>query len=284
MRRAGDETRRDAGAEDPEHEDRKRAEHGRKRLLDGDVAAGEGSSKGAEQGRTDADDDGEHHQFDAGGNHVAEHAFGKECGLVPQRERHKHEARKRRQLEFEDGDEELDRENEEGQEHDEPGDHQHGDLHEVFEEGDRADEVADFRQERLRRVKARRRDKAGTHQIGGADRSAGGAQAKTSEGIEDDIREKGEIVQDEGEGADIKHLADQRRDDRLVVGQGPEKPGKRDVDPDQDGREEGDVRRQQAEAGIDIADERIRELIDDVEVVHRLCPLVSAAYRRRRRP
>src|SRR3546814_12904122 len=41
-----------------------------------------------------------------------------------------------------------------------------------------------------------------------------------------------------------------------------------DIDGDQDRGEEGDVACQQTEARIDIGDEGLRELVDDVEVVH----------------
>src|SRR3546814_4141467 len=40
------------------------------------------------------------------------------------------------------------------------------------------------------------------------------------------------------------------------------------IDGDQDRGEEGDVACQQTEARIDIGDEGLRELVDDVEVVH----------------
>ena len=65
---------------------------------------------------------------------IAQHTLGQERGLVPQRERHQHEAGQCRQLEFQDGDEELHRQDEEGEHDDEPGDHQHEDRHEVVEE------------------------------------------------------------------------------------------------------------------------------------------------------
>jgi hypothetical protein len=47
-----------------------------------------------------------------------------------------HEAGQRRQLEFNQGDEELDRENEEGEQHHHPREEQHRDLDEVLEERD----------------------------------------------------------------------------------------------------------------------------------------------------
>ena len=93
-----------------------------------------GRIRRAEQRGADADDDGQHHQLDAGGDDVAEHAFGQEGGLAEQGERHQHEARQHRQLELDDGDEELDGQDEEGQQHDQPGQHQHGDGDEVGEE------------------------------------------------------------------------------------------------------------------------------------------------------
>src|SRR3546814_8345266 len=60
----------------------------------------------AKETRADADDDREHHHLDAGRHDIAEDALGEERGLVPEREGHQDEAGQRRQLEFQDGDEE----------------------------------------------------------------------------------------------------------------------------------------------------------------------------------
>ena len=74
----------------------------------------------AEERRADADDDGQHHHLDAGGDHIAKHALGQKRCLVPQRERHEHETRQRRQLEFQHGDEKLNRQDEERKNDDRP--------------------------------------------------------------------------------------------------------------------------------------------------------------------
>src|SRR3546814_13819655 len=60
----------------------------------------------------DADDDREHHHFDAGADHVAEHALGKEAGAVPERDGHEDEAGEASQLELENADEHLHRQDE----------------------------------------------------------------------------------------------------------------------------------------------------------------------------
>src|SRR3546814_14075096 len=68
-------------------------------------------------------------------DHVAEDSFGQEAGPVPEREWHEDEAGQRCQLELDDRDEHLHREDEEGDDHDRPGEQQHGDGQEVVEEG-----------------------------------------------------------------------------------------------------------------------------------------------------
>ncbi len=68
------------------------------------------------------------------GNDKAEDAFGQECALAPKAERHQHETRESGQLEFDEGDEELDRQHEEGGDEDHPGEEKNEDLNEVLEE------------------------------------------------------------------------------------------------------------------------------------------------------
>src|SRR3546814_15299448 len=47
----------------------------------------------------------------------------------------------------------------------------------------------------------------------------------------------------------------------------PEQPGEGDVDADQRGSKEADIRPQQPEPAVDVGDERLQEAIDDIEVV-----------------
>src|SRR3546814_14081658 len=71
LRAAGDETTGDAGAEDAEAEQRQRGEHDRHRFVDRRVLATEAGSDLGKEGRTDADDDGEDQNLDAGRDDVA---------------------------------------------------------------------------------------------------------------------------------------------------------------------------------------------------------------------
>ena len=57
-------------------------------------------------------------------------------GLAKQAKGNEHEASKRRELEFNQGDEELDCQNEEGEQHHDPGEQENDDLNEIFEEAD----------------------------------------------------------------------------------------------------------------------------------------------------
>jgi hypothetical protein len=161
LRRSGDQTGGKTGDEQREAEDGNGGEDGRGGLRQGDLARR--PYQRPEDGRTDADHDGEHHELDAGGDDVAEHALGQERRLSEQRERHQHEARQHRQLELDDGDEELDRQHEEGEQHDQPAQQQHGDGHKVGEERGDADELAGLLQERPRRRVSRRSDEPRPH-------------------------------------------------------------------------------------------------------------------------
>ena len=140
----------------------------------------QGAGELAEEGRADADDDGEHHHLDARGDDIAEHALGQERRLVPQREGHQHKAGQRRQLEFEDGDEELNRQDEEGEHDDEPGEQQHEDRHKMGEKGGEAHQRAGLLQQRPRRLKAGARELARPQQIGGRQAAAWWRQARAS--------------------------------------------------------------------------------------------------------
>ena len=92
-------------------------------MVEGDGARRR-SNNGAKDVGADADDNRQHHQLDARSDDIAEHAFGQERCLAEQGERYEHEAGQRRELELDDGDEELDGENEERQPLIQPGQHQ----------------------------------------------------------------------------------------------------------------------------------------------------------------
>ena len=66
-----------------------------------------------------------------------------------------------RQLELDDRDEQLHREDEEGEDDEQPGEQQHRDRQEILEEGDEPDELADLVEQRPRRIEAGRGDEPG---------------------------------------------------------------------------------------------------------------------------
>ena len=248
MRSAADQAVGDAGTEDAEAEERERGQHQRHGVLERRLLAAKSAGELAEQGRADADDDGERQHLDAGRDHIAEHAFGEERGLVEQAEGNEHEARERRQLELDQGDEQLDRQNEEGDENDEPGDHQHGDLDEVLEERRKAEELACRLQDRLAGVDPDLSDAAGLQELIGRKTGACGLETKAREGVEDDLCEGVEVADQEGEEPDIKGLLDQA-DEHVVFGpESPEQARERNVDHDQGRGKEGDFAAEQAEA------------------------------------
>src|SRR3546814_15034243 len=85
--------------------------------------------------------------------------------------------------------EKLDRENEEGEDDQRPGEQEAGDLDEVLEERPVAHQVGDGVEQRTARVEAGLSDLAGAHQVGGGKAGAGGFQAETGEALEDDARQ-----------------------------------------------------------------------------------------------
>src|SRR3546814_1603358 len=93
---------------------------------------------------------------------------------LEQAERNQHEAGERCQLEFNEGDEELDGEDEEGEQDQRPGQEHAGDLDEVLEEGPVAHETGDRVEQRPTGVEPGLRHLAGAEQIrrGEADRTS----------------------------------------------------------------------------------------------------------------
>ena len=99
-------------------------------------------------------------------------------------------------------------------------------------------------------------------------------QAEAGERIEDDGRERREIVDDEGEGADIEDFLDERAEHIAFAVHRPEQARNGHVDGNQDGTECGDIAIQKPESAVDIADEGLHELVDDIQIVHRERPVL----------
>ena len=97
----------------------------------------------------------------------AEHLLCEEGGLVEEREGNEDEAGQCGQLEFDQRDEELNRQNEEGDQHQDPRDHQHRDLHEVREEAGEAHHLVGRIEQRLTGVEPNLRELARPQEVGG---------------------------------------------------------------------------------------------------------------------
>src|SRR3546814_15596985 len=93
------------------------------------------------------------------------HALGHEGGLAEQAERDQDESGQGGQLELDQRHEKLDRENEEGEDDQRPGEQEAGDLDEVLEERPVAHQVGDGVEQRTARVEAGLSDLAGAHQV-----------------------------------------------------------------------------------------------------------------------
>jgi len=100
--------------------------------------------------------------LDARRDDIAEDFLGQERGLVEEGERDQHEAGQRRQLELDERNEELDGKDEEGHQHDQPGDHQH----EVLEERDVAHELTGSGQDGTTGIEPDLRQFAGLQKVG----------------------------------------------------------------------------------------------------------------------
>jgi len=232
------------------------------------MLAAQHRADGRKQGRADADDDGEDHQLDAAGDDIAKHPLGEKGGAVPEREGHQHEPGERRQLEFQDGDEQLDGEDEEGDQDKRPGDHHDGDHDEVVEEGDRSEQFTDFCQQRRGRLEPDPGNIAGPQEVCGGQRGRSGPDAELGKAFEEDAGQQRKVAEDQGEEADIEHLLQKRGDDIGLGRQGPEETGERDVDDNQCRDEIGHIPGQQPEAAVDIGDEGFQEPVDDVHLFH----------------
>lgn len=147
-------------------------------------------------------------------------------------------------------------------------DHEHRDLDEILEEGDRSDQIHRLLEKRPGGLEARAREPSRHQQFLCGFRAAARDEAEPRKGAEHDFRKRAEAVQDEREGADVKYFLQEFCDDIVFPAERPEQAGERDVDPDEDGCEEADVRPEQPEAAIDIGDERLHEPVDDIEIVH----------------
>ena len=268
LRRPGDEPRGDRRPENSEPEKRQAGEHQAHRLADVRLRSAERAKELAEEARADADDDRQHHHLDTRADHIAEHALGQEAGAVPQGEGHEDEPGETGQLELEDGDEQLHREDEEGDDDEQPGEQQDGDRHEILEEAGEAEQLAGLVEQRPGGLEPGAGEIAGAKQVRRAHRPAAGGQPEPRERLEDDVRQGREIAENQGERPDVEDLLEEAADEVVLAAHRPEQAGQRDVDADQHRRQEGDIAPQQPEPAVDVLDEGRKELVDDAKVVH----------------
>src|SRR3546814_8278577 len=120
---------------------------------------------------------------------------------LEQAERNQHEAGERCQLEFNEGDEELDGEDEEGEQDQRPGQEHAGDLDEVLEEGPVAHETGDRVEQRPTGVEPGLRHLAGAEQIRRGEARTADLQDAHGEAIDDDTGEVVPVADKVGEDA-----------------------------------------------------------------------------------
>ena len=98
------------------------------------------------------------------------------------------------------------------------GDHDHGpgeqhdrDQDEVFEEGDRAQHLADLAEQGERRLEPDRSNIAGPHQVGRRQGRGASLDAECRKAFEQDVRQEREISEDERKEANIEDFLEQSR-------------------------------------------------------------------------
>ena len=269
LRRPGYKARSDRRPEDAEAEQRQACEHQAHGLADVGFRPLQRACKFGEEIGANADDDRKHHNLDARAHHIAEHALGEEAGPVPQREGHEEEPGEAGELEFENADEHLHGEDEEGDDDQRPGEQQHDDGHKIVEEAREPDHLACLVEQRPGRGEAGACQASGLEQVIGGEHAPTCGQACLRERAEDDVCQSGEAVEDEGECADIEDLPEEPADDIVLAAHCPEESGKCDVDADQRRGQEADIGAEQPEPAIDIGYKRLQKAVDDVEVVQR---------------
>ena len=149
-----------------------------------------------------------------------------------------------------------------------PGEHQHDDLDEVFEEGDIAEErEIDSRIGRPASIPTCAM-RPGRRKSADDEAASGGFEAKAGKALEDDPGEIVPVADEIGEDADEEGLLDEAGDDVLVGPQLQKSAASVDVDDDQGRRQESDFAAKEAEAGVDIAGEDLEKAIDDAGSAH----------------
>ena len=254
--------------EDTEAKQREGREHQCHRIFDSRLVTAGPRGELGEQGRSDPNDDGKHQYLDAGRDDVSEYALGCEGGLPKQAERNQHETGQGRQLELDQGDKELDGEDEERQQHDDPGKQQHHDLYKILEEADVAHQPRNRFKDRPSGIQADLGDPSWPQEICGRQARARGPQPQTGKALEDDAGQAIPVPDEESEDADKQGLLDQPSDHVLIGAPDPEQSRQRDVDGNKRGREMSDLISHQAEARVDIAGECFQKLVDDACTTH----------------
>src|SRR5690606_27742500 len=94
-----------------------------------------------------------------------------------------------------------------------PRDQEHDDGQEIIEEAGEAHQLADLAEQWPGGLEPSSGEPAGLEQVIGGQAVGGGFEPETGEGAVDDVGERAEVVQDEGEGADVEHLLDEAAKD-----------------------------------------------------------------------
>jgi hypothetical protein len=164
--------------------------------------------------------------------------------------------------------EELDRQDEEGEQHHDPCEQQDDDLDEVFEEADVTHQTGDRVQDRTASVDSDLRDAPRGQEVGRRHARAGRLQAQTSKALEDDASEIVPVADQVSEHADEQRLLRQPSNDVLFGGPTPEYGRERNVDCGERCRQERDVATKQAEAGVDVTGKHLEEAVDNASPNH----------------
>src|SRR4029079_14668035 len=123
----------------------------------------------------------------------------------------------------------------------------------VFKEGDVAHQTGDRLKQWSSRIETGLCHLAGMQQVLCRETGSTRLQTKTGETLEYDLCETVPVGYQIGEDTDEECLLDKPRKNVVIGAPAPEERGKRDVDDDQRGGDEGDLATEKAETAVDVA-------------------------------
>ncbi len=163
---------------------------------------------------------------------MAKDALGHECGPTEKGEGKQYKTGERDELELDNCNEDLDRQYEEGDDHDDPCQEQDQDLHKIGEKSYRPDKIGRCIEKWLGRTKSSCCHTTRPHEIADSHAAAAGLEAKPCKTFEHDSGKARKIANDICECTDVERLLDQALKYILIGTPSPEQGRNSHVDHD----------------------------------------------------